>query len=41
MHYVKTKVKVVFVFEHHTMKTYVGVEVKLHAFLTSATGGGE
>jgi hypothetical protein len=27
--------------EHHTIKTYWGVEVKLHAFLTSALDGGE
>jgi hypothetical protein len=28
-------------FEHHTMKTYEGVEIQLYAFLTSAPDGGE
>jgi hypothetical protein len=27
--------------KHHTMKTCGGVEVELHAFLTSALGGDE
>jgi hypothetical protein len=27
--------------QHHAMKTYWGVELQLHAFLTSALGGGE
>jgi hypothetical protein len=27
--------------KHHAMKTYWGMEVKLHAFLTSALDGGE
>jgi hypothetical protein len=27
--------------KHHTMKTYCGVEVQIHAFLTSALDGGE
>jgi hypothetical protein len=27
--------------KHHAMKMYWGVEVKLHAFLTSALNGGE
>jgi predicted PolB exonuclease-like 3'-5' exonuclease len=27
--------------KHHTMKTYVGVEIQLHAFLTSGLDGGE
>jgi len=27
--------------KHHVMKTYWGVEVQLHAFLTTALGGVE
>jgi hypothetical protein len=41
---VKVKVKVklsLCLTKHHAMKTYWGVEVKLHAFLNSALDGGE
>jgi hypothetical protein len=37
---VRVKVSVSFI-EHHTMKTYEGVEVQLHAFLTLAVVGGD
>jgi hypothetical protein len=37
----KGKVVPVLLTEHHTMKMYWGVEVKLHAFLTSTLNGGE
>jgi hypothetical protein len=33
--------KVVTVFKYHAMKAYGGVDVYLHAFLTSAINGGE
>jgi hypothetical protein len=39
---VKVKVKLsLYLTKQHAMKTYWGVEVQLHAFLTSATDGDE
>jgi hypothetical protein len=37
----KVKVKSLCLAKHHTMKTYWGVEVWMHAFLTLALDGGE
>jgi len=30
-----------FLIKHHNIKTYWGMEVQLHGFLTSSLGGGE